>query len=115
MRASASPDAPPSQPASGPLELVGGATGTFEMRSDGARQLTLTKGRAEGTLGGGMEMRAIAAGPYKITGDARLIVDLDEARGLYVEVLEGEARVLSPGQTAVVLPAGTKKTLPPRP
>ena len=75
----------------------------------------LESGEARGKLGEGTEVATISAGPYRITGKARVVATWSAESGLELEVSEGEARVLSPGMTAVIVPAGSKKTLPAKP
>jgi hypothetical protein len=81
----------------------------------GASELVLESGEARGKLGDGAEVATVAAGPYRITGNARVVVTWADDAGLELEVSEGEARVLAPGMTAVIVTAGSKKTLPAKP
>jgi hypothetical protein len=106
--------APSSPESGGAIRAVGDATARVESRADGAAELILENGEARGRLGAGDGPRAVAAGPYRVTGEAEVFVRWSATEGLLVEVTHGEARVLAAGATPLVVPAGTSKTLPPR-
>lgn len=81
----------------------------------GAHELVLEQGEARGRLGEGAGMASVVAGPYRISGTARIVVAWSETAGLELAVSEGEARVMAPGMTPVIVSAGTSKTLPAKP
>lgn len=73
----------------------------------GGHELVLDDGEARGKLGQGSETASIAAGPYRVTGDARVVVTWSATGGLEVEVSEGEARILAPGMTPAIAAPGS--------
>lgn len=88
----------------------------IEPRTEGATELVLESGDASGVMGPRAQgPRAVVAGPYRVTGDAELTVRWSDVDGLTVEVKSGEARILAPGITPAVVPAGATKKLPARP
>ncbi len=101
-------------PAADGVRASDGAKAKRATRPDGASELVLEHGEARGQLGGGSDIASVSAGPYRVTGAARLVVSWSDADGLEVEVSEGEARVLLPGSTDVIVPAGSSKKLPAR-
>lgn len=78
----------------------------------GGSELVLEDGEARGRLGEGSDTASVLAGAYRITGNARLVVSFSAAGNLEVEVSEGEARVLAPGMTAVIVTPGSPAKLP---
>lgn len=101
--------------ASGAIRASGDATARIESRADGAAELVLENGEARGRLGVGDGPRAVAAGPYRVTGEAEVLIRWSATDGLLVEVTQGEARVLAAGATPIVVPAGSSKSLPASP
>lgn len=84
-------------------------------RADGVKELVLEQGEARGPLGEGSDVTSVAAGPYRISGNARVVVTWSDMAGLQLDVSDGEARVLAPGMTPVVVAAGASKKLPAKP
>lgn len=90
-----------------------GSRARVEARSDGASELVLESGVARGLVGAQSSgPRAVVAGPYRVTGEAEIEVTWSPDDGLTVHVVAGEARVLAPGQTPSIVPAGATKKLP---
>lgn len=105
---------------SGAIRATGDARARIESRPDGASELVLESGEAQGWLGMPLPRtaqgpRALAAGPYRVTGEAEVFIRWSPTDGLLVEVTRGEARVLAAGATPVVVPAGTSRSLPASP
>jgi hypothetical protein len=91
-----------------------GATSRVGTSPTGASELVLESGRARGHLGAEGGPHSVAAGSYRVTGDAMATVSWSVESGLSVEVTAGEARILIPGETAIIVSAGQSRTLPPR-
>lgn len=81
-------------------------------RPEGAKELVLEEGEARGRIGRDSDTTSVAAGPYRVSGDAKVVVTWSPIEGLTVDVSEGEARVLAPGRTTSVITAGQSKKLP---
>lgn len=81
-------------------------------RPDGASELVLERGEARGRIGEGSEVTSVVAGPYRVSGNARVVVTWND-EGLTLEVTEGEARVLAPGMTPAIVAGGESTRLPP--
>ncbi len=97
------------------IRPMGDAVSRVETRPDGASELMLESGEARGIIGREGGPRSVAAGPYRVTGEAEVLVRWSATEGLTVEVTQGEARVLSPGQAPIIVSRSTSKTLPGKP